>query len=128
MSVSIFTTKAFSMRSAMSPERSALPLSRLDSAGRETRSAAAAAVTERPAGSIISVRMKSPGWGGFFKGIVSSSLMIIFQVDIADFPLYNVDAKCQTAVAGDAEAPCALAVARKRVHLPGRQSAQFFRI
>ena len=55
------------MRSAMSPERSALPLSKLESAGRETRSAAAA-VTDRPAGSTISVRMKSPGWGGFFNG------------------------------------------------------------
>jgi hypothetical protein len=50
MSVSIFIPKAFSMRSAMSPERAALPFSRLDRAGRETRSAIAAAVTVRPAG------------------------------------------------------------------------------
>ena len=57
--------KCVSMRSAISPERSALPLSRLESAGRETLSAAAA-VTDRPAGSMISVRIKSPGWGGFF--------------------------------------------------------------
>jgi hypothetical protein len=61
MSVSIFTPKAFSMRSAMSPERDALPFSRLDSAGGETLSAAAAAVTESPAGWMISVQMKSPG-------------------------------------------------------------------
>ena len=39
ISVSIFTPKAFSMRSAISPERSALPLSRLDRVGRETRKA-----------------------------------------------------------------------------------------
>ena len=69
MRVSIFTPNAFSMRSAMSPERSAFPLSRLDRAGRETRNAAAAAVTDRPAGLIISVRMKSQGWGGFFIGM-----------------------------------------------------------
>jgi hypothetical protein len=50
----------FSVRSAMLPERFALPLSRLDSVGRETLRAAAA-VTERPAGSMISVRIKSPG-------------------------------------------------------------------
>jgi hypothetical protein len=50
----------------MSPERLALQLSRLDKAGRDTRSAAAAAVTERPVGWMISVRMKSPGCGGFF--------------------------------------------------------------
>src|SRR5467141_936234 len=77
MSVSIFTPKAFSMRSAMSPDRSALPLSRLDKAGRETRSAAAAAVTDKPAGWMISVRMKSPGWGGFFMGIVLSSFQVV---------------------------------------------------
>ena len=52
----------------------ALPLSRLDSLGRETRNAIAAAVTVKPAASIISVRMKSPGWGGFFMGMVSSPL------------------------------------------------------
>ena len=31
---------------------------------------AAAAVTDSPAGSMISVRIKSPGWGGFFIGMV----------------------------------------------------------
>jgi hypothetical protein len=45
----------------------------LDRAGRETLSAAAAAVTERPAGSMISVRIKSPGCGGFFIGMFYSS-------------------------------------------------------
>src|ERR1019366_2448212 len=100
------------MRSAMSPERSALPLSRLESAGRETRSAAAAAVTDRPAGTIISVRMKCPGWGGFFMGmaVAPSILVVVFQTYVADFVLCGVDAKRQTAVAGDAEAPCALSV------------------
>jgi hypothetical protein len=80
--VSIFTPNAFSMRSAISPERSALPFSRLDRAGRETFRAAAAAVTDKPAGWIISVRMKSPGWGGFFMGIVfaPSVLVVVFQI------------------------------------------------
>ncbi len=72
MRVSIFMPKAFSMRSAMSPDRLAFRLSKLDSVGRETRSAAAAAVTERPAGAMISVRIKSPGCGGFFMGIKCS--------------------------------------------------------
>jgi hypothetical protein len=36
MSVSIFTPKAFSMHSAISPERSALLFSKLDRAGRDT--------------------------------------------------------------------------------------------
>jgi hypothetical protein len=70
--VSILTPKAFSMRSAISPERAALPFSKLDNAGRETPNATAAAVTDRPTGAMISVRMKSPGWGGFIIGMVSS--------------------------------------------------------
>src|SRR5713226_8103075 len=64
MRVSILTPKAFSMRRAMLPESEAWPFRRLDKAGRETRNAAAAAVTESPAGSMISVRIKSPGCGG----------------------------------------------------------------
>src|ERR1700722_1757273 len=51
-------------RSAISPESPAFPLSRLDNAGRETPSASAAAVTVNPAGSTISVRIKSPEWEG----------------------------------------------------------------
>jgi hypothetical protein len=61
------------MRSAISPERMALPFSKLDNAGRETPSAAAAAVTDNPAAATISVRIKSPGWGGFFMGMAFSS-------------------------------------------------------
>src|ERR1700733_8630537 len=114
ISVSIFTPKAFSMRSAISPERSELPFNRLDRAGRETRSAAAAAVTESPAGSITSVRIKSPGCGGFFMGIIlaPSFLMIVFEIHVEDFPLRRIHAKRQTAVAGYAEAPYAFTVAR----------------
>jgi hypothetical protein len=64
----------------MSPERSALLLSKLDSVGRETPSATAAAVMVSPVASIISVRMNSPGWGGFFIGMMSSPLdsVIVF--------------------------------------------------
>jgi hypothetical protein len=65
------------MRSAISPDSPALPFSKLDSAGRETPSAAAAAVTDNPAGSTISVRMKSPGWGGFFMGMGVSPLFLV---------------------------------------------------
>jgi hypothetical protein len=46
-----------------------LPFNKLDNAGRETPSAAAAAVTVKPAAATISVRIKSPGWGGFFMGM-----------------------------------------------------------
>jgi len=62
MSVSIFTPKAFVMRSAISPERSALLLSGLDSAGRETRSTAGAAVTDRRAGTAMPAFLSSVSW------------------------------------------------------------------
>jgi hypothetical protein len=51
-----------------------LLFSKLDRAGRETRSAAAA---DRPTGSMISVRMKSPGYGGFFMEIVRYSPLLV---------------------------------------------------
>src|SRR5215831_19103555 len=69
-----FHPEGFLDAQRISPERSALPFSKLDNAGRETRSAAAAAVTERPAGWIISVRIKSPGCGGFFMGMALAPL------------------------------------------------------
>lgn len=82
MSVSIFTPKAFSMRRAISPGRLALRLSRLDSAGRDTRRVLATAVTDSPDGSMISVRMKSPGWGGFLIGMSMGLgfLVVVFQI------------------------------------------------
>jgi hypothetical protein len=75
MSVSIFTPNAFSIRSAISPDKPALLFNKLDNAGRETPSAAAAAVTDKPAGSTISVRIKSPAWGGFFIAMALFSLL-----------------------------------------------------
>jgi hypothetical protein len=130
MSVSILTPKAFSMRRAILPESAALPFKRLDKAGRETCKAAAAAVTESPAGSMISVRMKSPGCGGFFMaiGIALSTLMIVFQIQVADFAIRRVNAKRQTTVARYGQAPSALAVAGQGVRLPGGEGAQFFRV
>src|SRR5216683_3184910 len=130
MRVSILTPKAFSMRRAMLPESEAWPFKRLDKAGRETRKAAAAAVTERPAGSMISVRMKSPGCGGFFMamGTAPSMLMIVFQIQVANFEIRGVNAERQTPVARYGQAPGALAVAGQGVRLPGCERAQFFRV
>ncbi len=62
------------MRSFIYPERSALPSIRLDSVGRERRNAIAAAVTVNAVAPQISVQMKSPGWGWFFLGMVSTRL------------------------------------------------------
>ncbi len=49
-SVHLHPKSLFDAQGAMSPERSALPLSMLDSAGRDTASAAAAGVTDKPEG------------------------------------------------------------------------------
>src|SRR5438132_10102867 len=64
------------MRSAISSDRSALPLSKLDRAGRKTWSALAVAATDRHAGSIISVRIKSPGWGRIFMGTAYAPVLM----------------------------------------------------
>src|SRR5258708_5726617 len=103
----------------------ALPIS-----GREICKAAAAAVTERPAGSMISVRMKSPGCGGFFMamGIAPSMLMVVFQIQVANFEIRGVNAERQTPIACYGQAPGAFAVASQGVRLPGCERAQFFRV
>jgi hypothetical protein len=70
MSVSIVGPNASSIRRPISPDRSASPLSRLESAGRETCKTSAAVVTDRPSGSMISVRINSFGCGGFNLGMI----------------------------------------------------------
>src|SRR5260370_29347735 len=114
------------MRSAISPERSALPLSRLDRAGRETWSAAAAAVTERPAGLIISVRIKSPGWGGVLMGMAVTPfiLVVVLQVHIDNLSLGGVYAEREAAAARDAQAPCSPTVTGEHTDPPPWQGAQ----
>ena len=51
--------------------------------------------------------------------------MIIFQIHAVDFAGLRVDAKRQTPVSGDVEAPCAFAVAGQHVHCPRGKSPQF---
>jgi hypothetical protein len=63
ISISIFKPDSFSIPSARSRDRLDLLLIRPDNVGREKPTAIAAAVTVRPAASIVSARMKSPGWG-----------------------------------------------------------------
>lgn len=67
-------------------DRSGLPLSRLDSAGREPRNTSAATVNVSPAASTISVQMKTPGRGGFIMGVIFLLLasLINLQVHVAD--------------------------------------------
>src|ERR1035441_2133224 len=57
MSVSILGPNAFSIRRAISPDKSALPLSRLDSAGREKPRISAAPAIERPSGPRLGVKI-----------------------------------------------------------------------
>src|SRR5437667_9909261 len=116
-SVSIFGPKAFSMRNAISPDRSAFPLSRLDRVGREMPSASAAAVTERPSGSIISVRMNSPGCGGFSIRVGVSFSVVVFIIHIDNFVVV-VYAECHPPVLGHLQAPRVLAVADEKVRFP----------
>src|SRR5258707_9289488 len=73
---------AFSMRRAISGVSAALPWRRSESVARRTFKISAAFDTLRPRASIISVLIRSPGWGGFFIGI-AGLLMVVDQVDIA---------------------------------------------
>jgi hypothetical protein len=76
-------------------------------------------VTVRPADSMISVRMKSPGWGGFLMGIVvlllPSDNLPVQDVDSA---FDEVDAECQAVIGGHAQTPCAFTVAGQSVDFP----------
>src|ERR1035441_22009 len=74
--------------------------------------------------------MKSPGWDGFFMGMALPPyvLVVIFQISVTDFVLCCVDAKSQTAVTGDTEAPRALSVPCQRVGSPGRERPSFLRV
>ncbi len=76
---------------------------------------------------MISVRTKSPGWDGFFIGMAFTPfvLVVVFQVYVVDFAPPDVDAERRTAVAGNAEAPRARAVADQCVYLPRSERAQF---
>ena len=60
-SMSMLTSNAFSMRSAISGESEALPLSSAESLLLRTPRISAVLVTLRPSSSMISARMKSPG-------------------------------------------------------------------
>ncbi len=67
------------MRSAISPESAAFELSRLESAGRETCSALAAAVTVKPEGSMIAVVGSS--WKSLFS-ILLTKLAILSDLSV----------------------------------------------
>src|SRR5216683_6242919 len=116
---------AFSMRRAISGVSAALPCSRSESVARRTFKISAAFETLRPSASIISVLIKSPGCGGFFMGI-SSSLVIIDQVNVADSIRFFVVTKNQPSVSGDSQAPQSLQVAFKRMQLPSGKPAELF--
>ena len=104
MSVSIFTPKAFSMRSRR---------------------------RDRQTGRNDDLRPDEiSGMGRVFHShsIFSFFLVVVFQIHITDFVLCGVDAKCQTPVPCDAKAPGSSAVAGQRVRLPRRKCVQFVRI
>src|SRR5436305_1785066 len=67
----MLTPKAFSRRNAISEETAALPWVTSESVARRTPRISAARVMVRLSASIISSRIVSPGWGGFFIVIVT---------------------------------------------------------
>src|SRR5438105_1677813 len=110
---------AFSMRRAISGVSAALPCRRSESVARRTFKISAAFDTLRSRASIISVLMRSPGWGGFFIGI-ASLLVVVDQINVAGGVRFCVVAENQTPVSGDSQAPESFQVAFERVQLPSR--------
>ncbi|HWD97907.1 MAG TPA: hypothetical protein VG345_02675 [Bryobacteraceae bacterium] len=113
-----FTPKAFSMRNAISPDKSALPFKRWKAQGGIHAEQIAAALTDRPAASTISVRMNSPGCGGFFMGIGGCSVSSVasggsLPGQFTDLPLV-IDPERQAAIARDAQTPCAFPASAQR--------------
>src|SRR5713226_6907897 len=60
--------------------------------------------------------------------VAPSMLMIVFQIQVANFEIRGVYAEGHTPVACYGQAPGALAVAGQGVRLPGCERAQFFRV
>src|SRR6266446_2967967 len=95
---------AFSMRRAIFGVSAALPCRRSESVARRTFKISAAFDTLRPRAWMISVLIRSPGWGGFFMGI-SASLVVVDQVNIAGDVRPFVVAENQPPVSSDSQAP-----------------------
>src|SRR5277367_3011287 len=105
---------AFSMRKAISGVRAALPCRRPESVARRTFKISAAFDTVRPSASMISVLIKSPGWGGFFMGI-ASLLMVVDQFNVAGCVRLFVVAENQPPVSRNSQAPEPFQVAFQRM-------------
>jgi hypothetical protein len=93
--VSMSTPKAFSSRRAMQPDKSALPFRRLESVGRETLRAFAAADTERPRGAITSVLINDPGCGGLSMDLDDSRFIrpLVVYCSLRHYSLSTVTSK-----------------------------------
>src|SRR5580704_6985184 len=109
--------KAFSMRRAISGVSAALPCRRSESVARRTFKISAAFDTFRPRASMISVLIRSPGWGGFFMGI-AGLLMVVDQIKIAGGVRPFLVLENQAPVSGDGHAPEPLQVTFKRMQPP----------
>src|SRR5271157_734982 len=114
---------AFSMRRAISGVNAALARRRSESVARRTFRISAAFDTLRPRASMISVLIRSPGWGGFFMGI-RVLLMVVDQVNLAGSIRLFVVAENQTPVPGDGQAPESRHVSFERVQLPSWEPAE----
>src|ERR1022692_2874118 len=114
---------AFSMRRAISGVSAALPWRRSESVARRTFKISAAFDTLRSRASMISVLIRSPGWGGFFMGI-AGLLMVVDQVDIAGCASLFVVSENQPPVSRDGEAPESFPVAFERMQFPSRKPSE----
>src|SRR5271165_2242213 len=111
------------MRRAISAVNAVRPFRRSESVARRTFRTSAAFDTLSPRASMISVLIRSPGWGGFFIGI-ANLLMVVNQVNIAGGVRLFLVPEDQTPVSGDRQAPELFQVAFKRMQLPTRKPVE----
>src|SRR5713226_8423397 len=88
---------AFSMRRAISGVSAALPWRTSESDARRTFRISAALDTVRPKASMISVLIRSPGWGGLFMGIAILLVLVVIAGSVRRF----AEAENQPPVSGD---------------------------
>src|SRR5271157_4001597 len=118
---------ALSMRRAIAAVKAALPRRRSERVARRTFKTSAAFEMLRPSASITSVLMRSPGWGGFFIGIMRH-LMIVNQVDFTGGIRLFVIPKNQPPVSRNGQTPETFQFAFPPMQLPPWKPAHLIQV
>src|SRR5271165_4346147 len=76
----------------------------------------------------VGAPVTSPGQRQDVRELGHKSLVVVFQIDIANLPLCGVNPKRQSAIAGYSKAPSPCPVSLEQVRLPRGQGMQLGRV